>query len=169
MIPGGATSVFRVLVEIMDVGSAPRRGESAGALKVSRRCVCALRDDQDGTGCELVQYGPVELVLWFLALPQHAHIHAHVSWRAPNSLCLSAYWSLPAEMVPKFRVVFRKEVRLYVATATDDQIVLSVDANATPLWIAGRASTLSASSTGRYAWASRLPIDIDEDLARAED
>ena len=163
MIPGGATSMFRVLLEILDGPSAPRRGESAGSLKVSRRCVCALRTDEATAGFELVQHGPAELVFRFLALPKNTYIHAHVSWRAPDSLCLSAFWSLPAEMVAKFRVVFRKEVQLFVAAATDDKAVLTVDPNETPLRIAGRASTLSATSTGRQSWASRQPIHLEED------
>ena len=158
MTPGGAVSSFRVLLEVMDTPPAPRRGESAGSLRVSRRCVCALRDSEDSTTVDLVRHGLAESVFGFLALQKGAYIHAIVAWRASESLCLNSFWLVPTDEVTKFRVFFRKEVELYAGAMANEHTALSISTEETPLRITERASAASADSVEQQPWATRFPL-----------
>ena len=156
---GRVVQVFRALLEIMDQPPVARRGENPSTVRVVRRCVCALRGDEDSTTYNLEQNAGLEVVTRLLALPKQTYIHALVSWRSKTGLSLNGFWALDTTDVAKFRQIFRRETELHLCMSGASSGKLSAAAEETPLRIASQASNASA-STGRQSWDARTPIQL---------
>ena len=128
-------------------------------MRVVRRCVCALRGDEDSTTYNLEQNAGLEVVTRLLALPKQTYIHELVSWRSNTGLSLNGFWALDTTDVAKFRQFFRRETELYLCMSGASSGKLSAAAEETPLRIAPQASNASA-STGRQSWDARTPIHL---------
>ena len=116
-VPGGVTTSFRVLLEIMDNASGATRDESSNTLKVTRRCACALRDTESAETYLLTQNGPLDVTTLLLQVRKNEYVHAIVSWRSSDAISLNAFWALPAVEVTKFRQFFQKECEIFAAMA----------------------------------------------------
>jgi len=158
-VPGGATSSFRALLEIMDSASGARQGEGGTALRVTRRCVCALRSVESAQTYQLVQNGPLEITTLLLQVRKSDYIHAIVTWRAQEELTLIAFWPLDSKCVTKFRQFFIKECELHGAMALGSELKLSHSKAETPLRIAANASAAAASTQAQPwpEWTPHLP------------
>ena len=144
LVPGGATPHFRTLLEVMDAPSGARAGEGA-ALRVTRRCACALRGFEATQTYNLVQNGPLEITSLLLQVRKSDYIHAIVSFRTSDELTLIAFWPVPTNSVTKFRQLFEKECGLHKEMADGSEMKLDRPSAETPLRIADRASAAAAS------------------------
>jgi hypothetical protein len=141
-VPGGVTTSFRVLLEIMDNSSGATRDEATDTLKVTRRCACALRDTESAETYLLTQNGPLDVTTLLLQVRKNEYVHAIVSWRSSDAISLNAFWALPAVEVTKFRQFFQKECEIFAAMATGTDLKLKGEVDETPLRIVNTASTV---------------------------
>ena len=155
--PGGAVPSFRVLLIIVDTSPTPRKGDGSASFRITRRCACALRSDDDNRIHDLTQHGSQAVVLRLLALAKQTHIHAIVSWRSQKGLTLSSFDELPQEDVLKFKQFFKTEARLYRDMMSNSEEALQVAPDETPLRISSRAS----SNTQASPWSSRKRVAAD--------
>jgi len=158
LIAGRVVQVFRALLEIMDQPPVARRGETPTTVRVTRRCVCALRGNEASTTYNLEQTAGLEVVTRLLTVPKQTYIHALVSWRGKTGLCLNGFWALDTTEVTKFRQFFRNEATLYLAMSSASSDKLAAASDETPLRIASHASNASV-STDRQPWDTHTPIE----------
>ena len=155
--PTGAVPVFRALIEIMDQAPTARRGETPETVRVTRRCVCALRGLDDTRVYTLEQNAGLEVVSRLMMVPKSSYLHVLAAWRSDAVISLLGFCSIPGEEVTDFRKFFRKEVEMSDPLfATDPAAIVPEE---TPLRIASAASAASASS-GRQSWSHRTPLRL---------
>ena len=154
---GSSTCSIRVLLEVLDAPSGARRGDGA-ALRVTRRCACALRGSESTQTYTLVQHGPLEITTLLFQVRKCEFIHAIVTWRTADELTLIAFYPLCTDAVTKFRQFFKAEVSIHIAMMTDDDVKLERSDAETPLRIAATASTAAASAR-KHDWAVHATLD----------
>ena len=162
MGPGGAVPSFCVLLTVQDTAPTPRKGEGPDSFRITRRCACALRSDEDARLYNLTQTGSQGAVLRLLALAKKTCIHAIVSWRSQNGLTLSNFVELPPDDLPMFKQFFRTEVKIYRDMMKNSDEALQIADDETPLRISSKAS----SATWASPWTSRKRLALE---AFAED
>ena len=151
MVPGGPVPSFRVLLVIMDVSPMPRKGDGSDSFRVTRRCACAIRSEDDTSHYNVTLTGSQTGVLRLLSLGKQTCIHAIVSWRSEKVLALSHFLALPPDELRKFTQFFKKETQIYHDMMTNSDEALQIAPDETPLTISSRASL----STQASPWTSR--------------
>ena len=156
-VPGGGALVFRALLEVVDNPTGARQDPNTTVLRVSRRCVCALRGSEDATVWTLVQNGPLEVSSRLLQVRKNEYVHTVVSCRAAGQLTLNAFHALGNDDVTSFQAFFSKERALYVEKNGASQIAFVGDDATTPLRIAKAASAL-APAIPPQQWRERAAV-----------
>ena len=134
-------SSFRVMLELLDNPTGAKRTDDGSTMRVTRRCVCALRSTTDDSTFQLVQNGPLELTSRLLTHKKNDYMHAVVAWRKRDALTLISAHPLVASHVDSFRKFFTKEAQLHRVQMAGGKHVMDPAsvAEVTPLRIQGTA------------------------------
>ena len=156
MASGIGVTCFRVLLEIHDAAKGLKRTESPAVLRVSRKCLCAMRDGDDANAYDLTQTSPIEATSRLLQPKKGEYLHALVCWRSATELTLIAMRPLATDVVTKFRKFFSAETALYETMMNNDQTcVLEQPADMTPTRRTAKAADAAQALAPSTQWSQR--------------
>ena len=165
LVATGGVQGFRALVQFIDKPNGLKRTADSATLKISRTCVCSLKDTDDKTTFKLVQNGPLEITSRLLAIKKDDFAHVVLAWRNAAHLTLIAAYPLEASDVPGFKKFFQRELHLHseMFSAGSGHVLPSSSDNGdpmTPMTVRQAAQSAAEKNAMACVFGSN-PIEMD--------